>query len=386
MGGSGQAQVGVGVKENKINSMSFRTLLIKEFFGSLKNDYTDNYTADWGFSITNEEYSPYKIAPFGKFKDYLRFLERTYNFIGRNSKYFVGKYHRGFKYLYDILVGQESKDLLIKVLTYRMLGHRKVKLSLNNPWYWQKMNEVEKYFSKEDMVKVNNINLELKRINLEEIGYPINMYYTSLGILTDFVIKPYEYKNIKAGKGDVVIDAGACYGDTALFFANEVGDNGKVFSFEFVPTNLKILYKNIELNPNLKHRIEVIENPLWSESKKTMYYTDNGESSGVSFKDNKNHEGKVATITIDDFVKQKSITKINFIKIDIEGAELEALKGAAGTIKKFKPKIAVCIYHRLDDFISIPHFLNDLDVGYKFHLKHSSIHAGETVLFASTDQ
>lgn len=364
--------------------MSFRTLLIKEFFKNLKNDYTDNYTEDCGSSVISDEYSPYKVAPERSFRDYIKFLRKIYNFIPRSYKFYIGKYYRGFKYLYEILDDNESKDLLIKILTYRVLGYRKVKLPLNTAWYWEKMNEIEKYFSRKDMIKVDSMNWELRRMDLRKIGYPIDMYYVSICILTEFVIKQYEYKNIKVSAGDMVIDAGGCYGDTALLFANEAGNDGKVFSFEFIPTNVKILRKNIELNEHLKDRIEVVENPLWSESGKIMYYRDMGPGSMVSFKKEGEYRGRVNTVSIDDFVRQrKEIKKIDFIKMDIEGAEPEALKGAIETIKKFKPKMAVCIYHKLDHFISIPRFLNELDVGYKFYLKHSSIYAGETVLFAS---
>lgn len=363
--------------------MEFRILLLKEFFKNLKNDYTDNYTADCGSSLISDGFSPYHVAPAGSVSDYARFFCKIYNFAARNKKYFIGKYYKGFKYLHGILNDKESKDILIKVLAYRMLGYRKVKLPLNNPWYWKKIDEIERYFSKEDTLRAGSTESELKRINLEKIGYPINIYYSGIGVMTEFAIKQYEYKDIRASRGDVVIDGGACYGDTALFFANEVGGDGKVFSFEFIPANLKILSKNIEINDNLKNRIEVVENPLWSTSGETMSYNDNGPSSKVSTgSDDKN---KANTISIDDFVKQKGLKKINLIKMDIEGAESEALKGAVNTIKKFRPKLAICLYHKLDDFITIPRFLNELGVGYKFYLKHSSIYAGETVLFAAID-
>lgn len=365
--------------------MSFRALLIKEFFRNLKNNYTDNYTKDCGSSIVSDEYSPYEVAPRGSFKDYTRFLRKIYNFINRNRKYFWGRYYKGFKYLYSKLADAESKNLLIKILVYRMLGYRKVKLPLNNPWYWQKMNEIEDSFSREDLIRIEPTSDELKRINLEKIGYPIDMYYSSIGVMTEFVIKQYEYKDTKVSKGDTVIDAGACWGDTALFFASEVGDRGTVFSFEFIPANLKILHKNIELNRHLKNIIKVIENPVWSESGKIMRYLDDGPSSTVSFIPDRNYKDETKTIAIDDFIKQNGITKVDFIKMDIEGAEPEALKGAIETIKKFKPKLAICLYHSLNDFIDIPHFINELNLDYKFYLKHSSIYAGETVLFARVD-
>jgi hypothetical protein len=74
---------------------------------------------------------------------------------------------------------------------------------------------------------------------------------------------------------------------------------------------------------------------------------------------------------------------VDFIKMDIEGAEPYALKGAINTIKKFKPKLAIAIYHSLSDFVQIPKFIDDLGLGYKLHLSHCSIHEEETILFAA---
>ena len=89
------------------------------------------------------------------------------------------------------------------------------------------------------------------------------------------------------------------------------------------------------------------------------------------------------TISIDDFVAQNKIEKINFIKLDIEGAELETLKGAAGTIEKYKPQLAICVYHKNSDFWEIPRFLKELVPEYELYLDHfitSPLY--ETVLFA----
>ena len=56
------------------------------------------------------------------------------------------------------------------------------------------------------------------------------------------------------------------------------------------------------------------------------------------------------------------------------------------TIKKHRPKLAIAIYHSLDDFVNIPKWLIGLDLGYKFYLGHYTIHAEETVLFAAPDR
>ena len=68
--------------------------------------------------------------------------------------------------------------------------------------------------------------------------------------------------------------------------------------------------------------------------------------------------------------------------MDIEGAESLALNGAIKTIKKYRPKLAIAIYHSMNDFVSIPLWLKELDLDYKFYLGHYTLHAEETILFA----
>jgi FkbM family methyltransferase len=136
------------------------------------------------------------------------------------------------------------------------------------------------------------------------------------------------------------------------------------------------------LNPVLKERISVIQNPVWENSEETMYYVDNGPGSRVFTKEEAIYDGKVSSLSIDDLVHKNSIQRIDFIKMDIEGAEPYALKGAKETIKKFKPKLAIAIYHSLNDFVSIPMFINELGLGYEFHFAHCSIHEEESILFA----
>ena len=91
---------------------------------------------------------------------------------------------------------------------------------------------------------------------------------------------------------------------------------------------------------------------------------------------------RVETITIDDLVSEEKLKRVDFIKMDIEGAELEALRGAENTIRQFHPKLAISLYHKLNDLWEIPEYIDSLGLGYKFSLKHVTIHAEETVLFA----
>ncbi|HBH62180.1 MAG TPA: FkbM family methyltransferase, partial [Nitrospiraceae bacterium] len=173
------------------------------------------------------------------------------------------------------------------------------------------------------------------------------------------------------------------WGVTSLYFAEEVGSKGKVFTFEFIPSNLRVMSKNFELNPRLNDRIVIAQNPLWSESDLSLFCYDDGPGSRVSTEQSDQNNILTKTLCIDDFSQRNNLPKVDFIKMDIEGAELHALKGAINTIKKYRPKLAISIYHSLNDFFEIPAFISSLNLGYKFYIDHITIHSEETVLFAA---
>ena len=120
--------------------------------------------------------------------------------------------------------------------------------------------------------------------------------------------------------------------------------------------------------------IKIIEKGCWSD-KTTLYFSNEG-TMGSKISDN----GKlqIAVDSIDNVVKDK----VSFIKMDIEGSELEALKGAKNTILKYKPKLAVCVYHKKEDLITIPQYILSLNQNYKLYLRHYGENSCDTVLYA----
>ena len=297
----------------------------------------------------------------------------------------------GLGAFYDLLADDYSKSILVKILAYRLMGHEKVKLPLNSEGYWSTREGTRSLINDSDTIKVNFPELVLSHLSLEKIGYPIELYFAPSGVMVTFILKQYEYgkrkPEIKAEAGDYVIDAGGCWGDTALYFAHTVAEAGRVFMFEFAPDNLEVLHRNMELNAQLSRRIELVPRALWDKSEEVIEYSPNGPGTSVTPRNGQNNRRpktmQVSTISIDDFVREKQLAKVDFIKMDIEGAELRALKGAEESIRTFRPKLAISLYHREDDFITIPTYLNNLNVGYEFFLDHFTIYGEETVLFAA---
>jgi len=298
----------------------------------------------------------------------------------------IKPYLNDLNHFYQNLQDQQSRDLLLKLIEYRILGYKKLRLPQNNQSYWHNLKHLEKLANYKSSIKLKFMHWTLPKMDLSSIGYPLQIFQRPSGINTLFHMKQYEYHqndiNISVEKNDIVLDAGGCWGDTALYFAYIASPAGKVFTFEFIPSNLDVLKRNLDLNPDLKNTIEIIERPLWSDNGTSLFYSDNGPGSKVSFENIGDLKSKVSTTTIDYCVQRHMIKKVDFIKMDIEGAEPKALEGALETIRNFKPKLAISIYHNLDDFSSLYKIIENLDLGYRFYLGHSTIHAEETVLFA----
>jgi len=219
------------------------------------------------------------------------------------------------------------------------------------------------------------------------MGIPVSLYARPAGAYRTFGLQQYRCRclplPIEVAPRDYVLDGGGCWGDTALYFAEKVGEGGKVFSFEFLTEHLEIMQRNLEVNPTLGHRVEIVRRALWLESGKDMDYEARGPGTRLLGGAGTSPSPKVKTLAIDDFVAERKLARLDFIKMDIEGSELSALRGAERTLKHFVPKLAICVYHRLDDFFDIPDYLDALRLGYRFYLRHFSIHSEETVLFAA---
>lgn len=365
--------------------MSFTKSLTLKIKESLNNHFgRENYD--------EYRFGPYKESHEGWLEKLKWHIKRLINYRGINNpeKYLQSinyfQYEDALEKLYKIL-DEKSRNLLVQLIAYRALGFRKVKLPLNTPDYHRNLENIIALLDKNDFIQTTFLNTKIYKANLRSLGYNLDIYYTPTGILTDFVNEQYAYKNesgilLSAQSGDVVIDAGGCWGDTALYFADKVGKQGKVFSFEFIPNNIKIHQTNRSLNPQYDEVIELIPQPLSDKSNIEIFYKDLGPASKVELASFDGYTGSCKTITIDDFVEERSLDKVSFIKMDIEGAEPLALKGAINTIKKFRPKMAIAIYHSLDDMVNIPLWIHNLNLGYQLYIGHYKIHAEETVLFA----
>lgn len=302
--------------------------------------------------------------------------EINYDFI----EYYIKRFD-SFEKSKLLFKDEESRDLFDLLVLYRSLGYKYIKLPKNTHEYQQFIKTVDKDPKNATIVEQNYRPIRHKFFNLYKINdYDINVIATN-GFLINFLFnKQYEFnrnRKICVEDQDVVIDCGACYGDTTVAFAKTVGRNGKVFAFEFVEKNLEIFYKNLELNKDIKN-ITLVKNALDKVSNNIISFQDNFASTSLRNKGN----NQVETITIDDVAEKYNLEKVDFIKMDIEGYELNALIGAKDVINKYKPKLAISLYHKIDDFITIPEWIKSNFPFYDLYLEHHTIHSEETVLYA----
>jgi len=353
---------------------SFYKELNQKLLTCAYNEYYDNFD----FEIRK---MPQRIKCKTMLEKYLNIIIQVFApsvIINIQQRNYFGENINSFEFLYDRLVDKRSKEKYIEILAYKILGFTKVKLSLNNNKFWQTRKDIVQY-KKNQSIPVNFRTNKLYLFELNDLGFNLKLYFVANGILVDFILQQYNYEDIvKVEKNDIVIDCGGCWGDTALYFASMGARD--VYVYEFIPSNIEIMKQNLEINPHLVSQIHLVNNPVWENSGIKLSYLDDGPSSLVD--DFNKFEDKTVTLSIDDLVEKENIDKVDFIKMDIEGAEIPALKGAVNTIVKFKPKLAISAYHKIDDLEKIPRLINSIRDDYKFYFDYYTIISDEAIVYA----
>lgn len=176
---------------------------------------------------------------------------------------------------------------------------------------------------------------------------------------------------IKRNPEAVFVDGGGYHGETVdEFIEFQKNKFKKIYSFELDEEN----YNNMD-KKKYDERVEFLNYGMWSEEKICRYGSDTTSSSI------ENEGDKLAKCIPIDMICDKD--RVTFIKMDIEGAEIEALKGACKTITENRPQLAICIYHKPNDIYEIPFLLKKWVPEYKFFIRHHSEVNVETVLYAT---
>ena len=271
-----------------------------------------------------------------------------------------------FNIFYDMLKDNISKKFFKKAIIYRyMLAfypeafgniknsmHLVFKYSIVNIFYWI-----------------------FKRILfiIQRFKYPLEIEVFITFYI--FGLKQYNIKNIFEVKNDaVVFDIGAFKGDTAYFFSKKCSNKARIYAFEPDENNYKVLLK---IKDKYKLNNVIASNILFSNSETEINFLS---------MDLNRPAVKMKSTTIDKFVEENNFEKIDYIKMDVEGAEKNILEGSIKTIKKFKPSLAIAIYHGgklfMEDFYNIPIFIkNVINEDYEYYIRTFHPTGLETILF-----
>jgi FkbM family methyltransferase len=284
------------------------------------------------------------------------------------SNYFLNNLYQ-FEDFYILLDDEYSKKQYIRYIVFRALNSSSRKLDT----------AIEDY-SKE-LLKIDKLKIEGYKnyYDLSNIGFNIKLLNDPVSLMVTYVAEQYAYKNIvKVSEHDIVIDCGGATGDTALYFAAKKAK--KVYIAEFIKSNISIIKNQMANNLHYKDSLSIIDHPLWSESNMILSYKDCGNASVVG--EDGLYPNSVTSVTIDAMVIQNKISKVDFIKMDIEGAEVPALEGAMETIKNHKPKLAICAYHKDNDLVKIPELIKKINPNYKFYFDYYTDIGWEAVIYA----
>lgn len=182
---------------------------------------------------------------------------------------------------------------------------------------------------------------------------------------------------IKLNENEVFVDAGALNLETSLRFMEECQKSHiqhyRIHAFEpdcVSYGKCKNMLKNM---PDAD--IRLYNAGLWSEDT-TLHFAELGnaasrisvEQTGMSIK----------AAALDGCISGP----VTFIKMDIEGAELEALKGSRGILKQYRPRLAISLYHKKEDLVQIPAYIKEMVPEYRLYIRHYSNASVETVLYA----
>lgn len=188
------------------------------------------------------------------------------------------------------------------------------------------------------------------------------------------------------GKNEVFLDCGSYIGETLESFKNYTKNKFlKAYEFELDKKN----YKKLSENPVVDDaRVSLLNMGVGNKNEAIEYaqFDNRGGSCGFAFA---GHDVKIGAHlekseikTVDTLINDGVIKeKITFVKMDIEGAEMQALEGMENMLRRDRPKLAICLYHRPQDMWEIPLYLYKIMPEYQFLIRHHDFEDNETVLY-----
>jgi FkbM family methyltransferase len=294
---------------------------------------------------------------------------------------------------WEAIGDESSRELFLRWLAYRALGPAHVRIQLEpEPYRRAVIGLSAQAMVAPTVARLPGLPMEwqLHHYDFNGLGLPIQAIGPPLPLASTMIFSQYAYRDPAAAAaprpGDVAVDAGGCWGDTALWLAHVVGPLGRVHTFEPTPGNRRLLDHNLSLNPGLAERITVWPDPLGALPGERVWIPD-VVAAGATMQaqapdDPQRRMIELPIQSIDALVASSGLPRVDFLKVDVEGADLGVLEGAAETIRSQQPRLAIACYHKPDDLVTIPDFVATLGVRYRWYLQCSTMTDVDTVAFA----
>jgi FkbM family methyltransferase len=215
-----------------------------------------------------------------------------------------------------------------------------------------KIESFKKRCMKELIYKVVDFFTFGKGLKKTFFGYPMRLPTRYINYFpSDYEAENFNFLKQQVQSGDTVLDIGAHIGFFANIAAFMVGSGGKIYAFEPTPSTNVMLHKMCAMNGNT-NIITPINKAVGKEDGSIVFYISNDKidntNSVLGYRDAASHKPiEIPLTSVDNFVKEKGLTKVDFIKIDVEGAEYDTIRGAAETLKKYRPSCILAIHPQL---------------------------------------
>ncbi len=314
-------------------------------------------------TITKDKKNIVLVAGFDVLK-YKKLLDRLLNEKAVKAVYVINGigylWNNDFKFPTDSkihLIDNYYNTLLERELSFQYFQKNETVFEQTYEWLSDKL-------SKQTMEQYLEGHIELT-------NFPMKSFWKQEDVNDQY----FPTDIIQLEEDEVFVDCGAYTGDTLESFCKRVKRFVKYYALE--PDKRKFAELKKVIKSSRGGTVSYIPIGVWNKKEELSFSLRNECGEIVTESEN---EEKIFVDAIDNIIKENE--RVTFIKMDIEGAELKALEGAKNTISKWKPKLAICVYHKREDLITIPQFIKQIDMDYKLYLRAHYPYCSELVLYA----